>query len=278
MNVRNEHEMSARRADYIAWTAGNSERRTLPDGFEIGPSASIEELGDVLGALRKLKHDRNFIAKIFESRDKQLFPRDLLVATVPTRKGGRRPVGVIRRTLRFNQKKRTTDLSIDFVWVMPDYRSCGMGRQLMGAALVSGKPKDVYLQIAGSEANKAALGLYTSLGFVWEQHEETAKEKTEMILVAALAEAAVSKLAARCTATGVASLPAPPPPAYVAARLVAVRLIVEMGRRVVVRLTPITTPPTAAEPTGVATPDVGAPPSNSAQLWRCGDKIRLSAG
>ena len=278
MNVRNEHEMSARRADYIAWTAGNSERRTLPDGFEIGPSASIEELGDVLGALRKLKHDRNFIAKIFESRDKQLFPRDLLVATVPTRKGGRRPVGVIRRTLRFNQKKRTTDLSIDFVWVMPDYRSCGMGRQLMGAALVSGKPKDVYLQIAGSEAIKAALGLYTSLGFVWEQHEETAKEKTEMILVAELAEAAVSKLAARLTATGAASLPAPPPPAYGAARLVTVRLIVEMGGFVDVRLTPVTPPPTTAEPIGLATPDVGAPPSNSAQLWRCGEKIRLSAG
>ena len=278
MNVRNEHEMSARRADYIAWTAGNSERRTLPDGFEIGPSASIEELGDVLGALRKLKHDRNFIAKIFESRDKQLFPRDLLVATVPTRKGGRRPVGVIRRTLRFNQKKRTTDLSIDFVWVMPDYRSCGMGRQLMGAALVSGKPKDVYLQIAGSEANKAALGLYTSLGFVWEQHEETAKEKTEMILVAELAEAAVSKLAARRTATGAASLPAPPPPAYGAARLVTVRLIVEMGGFVDVRLTPVTPPPTTAEPIGLATPELGAPPSNSAQLWRCGEKIRLSAG
>ena len=222
MNVRNEHEMSARRADYIAWTAGNSERRTLPDGFEIGPSASIEELGDVLGALRKLKHDRNFIAKIFESRDKQLFPRDLLVATVPTRKGGRRPVGVIRRTLRFNQKKRTTDLSIDFVWVMP--------------------------------------------------------EKTEMILVAELAEAAVSKLAARRTATGAASLPAPPPPAYGAARLVTVRLIVEMGGFVDVRLTPVTPPPTTAEPIGLATPDVGAPPSNSAQLWRCGEKIRLSAG
>jgi hypothetical protein len=119
MNVRNEHEMSARRADYIAWTAGNSERRMLPDGFEIGPSASIEELGDVLGALRKLKHDRNFIAKIFESRDKQLFPRDLLVATVPTRKGGRRPVGErgsarASRDSRFGRGEVAAELLVEF--------------------------------------------------------------------------------------------------------------------------------------------------------------------
>jgi len=219
-------EMSARRADYTAWTSGTRpERRPLPEGLEIAPCANLDSMSEILGALRKLKHDKNFISKVFESRDKQLFPRDLLVATVPTKKkGGRRPIGVIRRSMLFDKKKRSTDLSIDFVWVLPDYRSCGMGRQLMAAGLISGKPKTVHLQIAGSEANTAALGLYTSLGFVWEEHEENAKEKTEMVLKAELAEQAVANVAA----AGKPPLPLP---------RVSSELAVESGGRVTLRLT-----------------------------------------
>lgn len=208
MNMR--AEMSARRADYTAWANGRPERKPLPEGLDISPCAGLESLAEILGALRKLKHEKSFLSKVFEARDKQLFPRDLLVATVPTKRGGRRPVGVIRRSLQFQKQKRSADLSIDFVWVIPDLRSSGLGRQLMAAGLLAGKPKDVRLQIAGSEANKAALGLYTSLGFVWEAHEEKAKEKTEMILTAEKADLAVAKLTAARAAQATPT-PTPPP-------------------------------------------------------------------
>ena len=204
-----QREMSARRADYVAWNGGEraQQRRPLPEGLEITPCGAIDALSEVLGALRKLKHDKNFLSKIFESRCKQLYPRDLMVATVTTKKGGKRPIGVLRRSMQFDKKKRSADLYIDFVWVLPDYRSCGLGRHLMGAGLVTGRPKDVRLQLAGSEANKAALGLYQSLGFVWDSGQETAKEKTEMVLRADLAAQTVAKIDAS------RAQPCPPAPA-----------------------------------------------------------------
>lgn len=192
MNMRAER--SARRADYCWSTGARPERRPLPEGLDIGPCSSIEPLAEVIGALRKLKHEKNFLAKVFDVRDKQLFPRDLLVATIPTKRGGRRPIGVLRRSMMFDKKKRAKALTIDFVWVMPEFRSCGLGRTLMGAGLVSGKPKDVHLQVAGSEQNAAAFGLYTSLGFVWETDVDIAG-KTEMFLSAELAERAVARIA-----------------------------------------------------------------------------------
>ena len=82
-------EMSARRADYLAWTSAQHVRKPLPDDLAIDPCRSLESLAEVRGALKKLKHDSHFMAKIFEHRCKQLYPRDLLVATVQTRKGGR---------------------------------------------------------------------------------------------------------------------------------------------------------------------------------------------
>merc|ERR1711998_709726 len=77
---------------------------------------------------------------------------------------------------------------------MPEFRSCGLGRLLMGAGLIAGKPKDVRLQVAGSDGNKAAVGLYSSLGFQWA---DDAPEHTEMVLSAEQAERAVSTVAAR---------------------------------------------------------------------------------
>ena len=46
-------EMSARRADYIAWTgAKGKERRPPPAGLEIGPCLSLDPLAEIRGALK----------------------------------------------------------------------------------------------------------------------------------------------------------------------------------------------------------------------------------
>ena len=99
----------------------------------VEPVRSIEELAEVRTRLRKLNHDRNFLDWMFHTRDKQLFPRDLLVACVPTRRcaksGGRRPVGILRRTLKYDKKRNRSSIYIDFVWVMEEQR----GRQVSTA-------------------------------------------------------------------------------------------------------------------------------------------------
>lgn len=181
--------MSARRADYVAPKPRSEGRRPAPAGLSIQPCASLEPLAEVRGALRKLKHDKGFMSKIFEARDKQLFPRDILVATVPTKKGGERPIGLIRRSFCFNKAENSRELYIDFVWVMPEFRGCGVARGLLSQGVLVGRPKDVHLQVAGSEANTAAVGLYKSFGFVWDEH---APDKTEMILSADLAATAAA--------------------------------------------------------------------------------------
>lgn len=189
MNARSIQGMSARRADYVAPKPRSEGRRSAPAGLSIQPCASLEPLAEVRGALRKLKHDKGFMSKIFESRDKQLFPRDILVATVPTKRGGERPIGLIRRSFCFNKAENCRALYIDFVWVMPEFRGCGVARGLLSEGVLVGRPKVVHLQVAGSEANTAAVGLYKSFGFVWDEH---APDKTEMILSADLAAAAAA--------------------------------------------------------------------------------------
>merc|ERR1712224_282064 len=180
------------------------------------------------------------MAKIFEQRCKQLYPRDLLMSTVPTKKGGRRPVGILRRSQRFEKEKNCSSLSIDFVWVLPEFRSCGLGRQLMGVGLVAGKPKPVRLQVAGSEANTAAVGLYSSLGFEWA---EDAPEKTEMVLSAERAEVATRLIAERAAARALPSLPPP--------RCVSASMRVEAGK---VRLALKFVPAAFAPPAVIAPP------------------------
>ena len=155
-------EISARRADYTAWTRSPSTSSAVASAathsLTIEPCEGMEPLAEIVGALRKLKHDKKFLAKIFERRDKQLWPRDLLVAYLPTKRTGKpRAVGLLRRSFIFDKEKNSRALSIDFVWVLPEVRSCGCGRQLMAAGIVCGKPKDVHLQVAGSEDNKAAV-------------------------------------------------------------------------------------------------------------------------
>ena len=58
----------------------------------------------VRAALKKKYESKRFLASVFDERDKQLFPRDLLVGSVPSRRGGRRAVGVLRRSFRFRGK------------------------------------------------------------------------------------------------------------------------------------------------------------------------------
>ena len=185
------NQMSARRADYCAWTDAKQRRRgETPPELAVEPCETIEPLADIRGSLKKLKHDSNFLFKIFENRDRQLYPRDLLVASVPSRKKGkRRPIGILRRSFCFDPVKKSRALTIDFVWVLPEFRSCGIGRQLMSAGLIAGKPKDVHLQVAGSDDNHAAVALYTSLGFRWD---EAMPKHTEMLLEAERVEAAAA--------------------------------------------------------------------------------------
>ena len=144
------------------------------------------------------------MSKIFEHRCKQLYPRDILVAYVPSKKNPNkgRAVGVLRRSFTFDKIKGCSTLTIDFVWVMPDVRGCGCGRALMAAGLVAGKPKDVHLQVAGSQENKTAVALYSSLGFEWD---EDAPDHTEMFLPAPLVLEAAAKASAR------REQPPPPP-------------------------------------------------------------------
>ena len=61
----------------------------------IEPCANGAELCEIIGELRKRGHEKEFITKILEKRDKQLFPRDLFVAYVPTKRGGLRAAGLL---------------------------------------------------------------------------------------------------------------------------------------------------------------------------------------
>ena len=72
-------------------------RQPLPSDLTIEPCADLTPLADVRGALKKLKHEKSFLCKVFEARDKQLFPKDILVAYIPSKKGKPRAIGVLRR-------------------------------------------------------------------------------------------------------------------------------------------------------------------------------------
>lgn len=215
--------------------------------LKVEPAQSLDELGEVRGRLKKLKHSPGFLASVFDERDKQLCPRDLLVAWVPSRGkrakraaaegnvspdvaakrvAGRRILGLLRRSLKFDKEQGKASLYIDFIWVMPEMRGRQVGRQLLLHGLQLGKQKDVRLLVAGSDANKAAVGLYSSVGFRWvdstqsemllEAHHVTAAIESAREAMAAAAQAhavAAAKLAIDCDA---AIIDAPPRPASVA--------------------------------------------------------------
>ena len=179
--------LSARSQDYLCPVTTPPSCSIDCAGLTIDTAKSVELLSEIIGRLRKLKHSKKFLDGIFSSRDKQLYPRDLLVAYVPTksRKGGSglRAVGILRRSLKYDKEKNRSSVYIDFVWVMPECRGQQVGKRLLLTGIVVGKQKDVRLMVAGSEANKAACRLYESVGFRWD---ETAPPKTEMLLDAAL--------------------------------------------------------------------------------------------
>ena len=125
-----------------------------------------------------MEHKKEFLASIFDVRCKSMFPRDLVVAYVPTKKS-RRAVGFVRRTQKFDKTQNRATIYIDFLWVLPEYRGTGIGRTLLLAGLACGRAKDVRLLVAGSDENKVAVKLYESVGLRWE--DET---KTEMVLPA----------------------------------------------------------------------------------------------
>jgi hypothetical protein len=165
---------------------------------------------------------------------------------------------------------------------MPEARSCGCGRELMAAGLLAGKAKDVHLQVAGSEDNKVAVALYSSLGFAWDP---SAPKKTEMLLDAhrvhdaieaararrgrpSAGDAAAPAAAAAAPAAAVASVPAAalvasPVPSAVAHRLAAaVELRVCADGRVAaaveVRVRPRPAETTAPMPRPASAPSVVA--------------------
>ena len=86
----------------------------------IEPCHTLEELSEVRGQLKKMRNersfDRDFLNALFDKRDKQLYPRDLLAAFVPTRRSGRanastaasgrRAVGILRRSLKVDKSRR----------------------------------------------------------------------------------------------------------------------------------------------------------------------------
>eukprot|EP00316_Scyphosphaera_apsteinii_P005307 CAMPEP_0119314632 /NCGR_PEP_ID=MMETSP1333-20130426/33436_1 /TAXON_ID=418940 /ORGANISM="Scyphosphaera apsteinii, Strain RCC1455" /LENGTH=262 /DNA_ID=CAMNT_0007319783 /DNA_START=30 /DNA_END=818 /DNA_ORIENTATION=- len=184
--------ISARRADYVCNTTRKSGPiiRIDPVQLEICSAANLEALGDIRGHLRKLKHSKQFLEGIFDNRDKQLFPRDILVASIPSRRrakreaeiptggeqaeaggtetgstGRRRAVGILRRSFNFDKVANRRLVHIDFVWVIPEFRGQHIGRRLLEEGIVLGKQKQVRLQVAGNEANVAAVRLYESIGF-----------------------------------------------------------------------------------------------------------------
>eukprot|EP00965_Chrysotila_dentata_P037360 1242930-Pleurochrysis_carterae.AAC.1 len=202
--------MSARTADYLCPQAQRKERSDISDrpSVAIGCVDNVEALGEIKGRLRKLKHNKGFLQSIFEERDKQLFPRDLLVAWVPTRKAskvqsgsmdvtvpdasgaaqaGRRAVGILRRSLRFDKASNRASLYIDFVWVMPEMRGMQIGKKLLLQGILLGRQKDVKLLVAGSKKNHVASSLYESVGFRWTDFSHT-----EMVLEASQVHAALA--------------------------------------------------------------------------------------
>ena len=66
-------EISARRADYTLWqNASVDGTGVASSSLMVEPCESVEPLQELVGRLRKLKHDKNFLAKIFERRDREL--------------------------------------------------------------------------------------------------------------------------------------------------------------------------------------------------------------
>lgn len=176
------HELSLRSQDYMR--PAQISKPLSADGLVIEPAKCAEPLSEIIGRLRKLKHSKRFLDAIFSARDKQLYPRDLLVAYVPSRskKGsGLRAVGLLRRSFKFDKDKCRTAIYVDFLWVMPECRGQHVGKRLLLAGISVGKEKDVRLVVAGSDSNKAACSLYESVGFRWDV---TAPPKTEMLLEA----------------------------------------------------------------------------------------------
>lgn len=176
--------LSLRSQDYLCPVA--TPASCSAEGLFIDTAKSVEPLSDIIGKLRKLKHSKKFLDGILANRDKQLYPRDLLVAYVPTKskKGtGQRAVGILRRSLKYDKEKNRSSVYIDFVWVMPEARGQRVGKKLLLEGIVAGKQKDVRLMVAGSDSNRAACALYESVGFRWD---EDAPPKTEMVLNAEL--------------------------------------------------------------------------------------------
>jgi len=175
--------------------AGSSE------GFPMAHVPHAGLLGEIRRECLERGQDKAFLDAIFKDRCKQLYPRDLLCVQVPTKKGGLRPVGMLRRTLRFNKQLGCNQVVIDFLYVLKSHRGMGLGRRLLEAGMLSGKkPKPCKLLVAGSEENVVAVKLYESLGFSW-----CSELRTDMSAPAAAVEALMSR-------SGVLAIPPPPAP------------------------------------------------------------------
>lgn len=116
----------------------------------------------LIGKLRK-SHDQKFIHFVFRQRDKSMFPYDLIIA-----KHENAQVGLVRRSLKYNQEKKTHYIFIDFVYILPEYRGVGYSAPLFNNGLSYGKGMhDVRLHILNGENNVPAYRLYKKFGFEW---------------------------------------------------------------------------------------------------------------
>lgn len=159
--------------------------RRLPVSVKF--DAPMAELGELRAECIARGQSKEFMRETLEVRCRRLFPRDLIVAQVPTKKGGLRVVGVLRRSLRWCKVESRCIVYVDYLYVMRSHRGQGIGRKLLESAMLYGrKPKPVGLMVAGSEANVCAVALYESVGFGW-----TDRSCTEMLAP----EAAVARLA-----------------------------------------------------------------------------------
>lgn len=175
--------------------------------------SSMAELGELRAECVARGQSRAFLRDTFEVRCRKLFPRDLIVAKVPTRKGGLRTVGALRRSLRWCKEEGRCIVFVDFVFVLRGHRGQGIGRRLLESAMLHGKkPKPVGLVVAGSEANVSAVALYESLGFRWtdgSRAEMLATEEAVRRLAAARASpadvvaAGTAEVGARLAALGI---------------------------------------------------------------------------
>jgi GNAT superfamily N-acetyltransferase len=141
------------------------------------PAISPEQLAEVRGTMRKAGYPDKFINENFGSRDRAMYPHDVLVVYVPStsRKSstGRRVVGALRRSLMPGDDGKDF-VWINYIWVIPEFRRQQLGKLLILRALWYGETaRDVRLWPTDDNEDGSWLtSLYSKLGFVRDEDED----------------------------------------------------------------------------------------------------------